>query len=584
MTRRTLTLALLLALTCASATTAPAQRTTRARAAAPARVDLTGELASLFPANTFLYFEVADLASVAEEMGGVDALYSLVNKSLSTELATKGIERLPLSMSQFRAALGSSMAVGVVLPEKLTSASLDAVDPVVVGVVRAPSAEGADLLRQVVSEVRRPGATKRKPVVQRVGAVRMTTLVDPVPKNSIAYALVDANLVFGTPSGVKMMLTTRKTAPAKRLVDVPGFTSASARVPGKRQIFAYLNGAPMIRAFNEGVDTSLKGSKPGARQAESAEAAALKAFLGLDAFIGASFSALADGGNLTMQIATELDRSRGGLVSVLSDVPPIEVRAAAILPAETDLLVANSVDAIAIHDLVLRVLTPPVAKALGAPSPPEAIAMAEGMLGMKLRDEFLAAFGNEVVAGVWLDRGEPLARVSDGGPTDSIKGVALFELRNPATIEAAIAKLFAGEAGTPPEKEVYRDVEMMKLGPMSYAVVNGFGVVGERSEVVRVIDAVATGNTLASNQTYASAVGSVPNNVIMGVYVSPQFFDYTAKSIDSKRATPSSGSLVANGLFLSIQKDASGVYGTFEIPLPNLRLLIEGERPAVASR
>src|SRR5262249_35216765 len=142
-------------------------------------------------------------------------------------------------------------AIGVVVPENLNAAQLQSLDPVIVGVVRTTSRDAAALLAQIVDEVRQKEGAREKPVVRVVGGARVTTLHASTPKSAFSFAQVGDTLVFGTPSGVTKMLS--PGARTKRLDDVPGFASASDRVPGRRQAFAFLNGAPMVRAFNEGL-------------------------------------------------------------------------------------------------------------------------------------------------------------------------------------------------------------------------------------------------------------------------------------------------------------------------------------------
>ena len=581
MTRRILAALLCLAL---PALAAAAQRAPRRRAAAPASpADLTAPFAQLLPADTFVYLEVDHLASAAEEIGGVETLYVLIDRTFSNNG-----ERFPLTLSDFRMVLESSVAIGVTVPKFSIGSS--SVDPVVVGLIRTPSEDVAAVISKAITAQQQRTLTKRPPTSKTVRGVRVTTIPATNPKNAFSYGLVGSTFVFGTPSAVVDVLNVSATHADKRLADVPGFVSAANRAPAGRQVFAFLNGGPMVRAVNASIDSSFSGGTAARRAEQRAAAEALKSFVGIDAIAGGSLSGLVSGNAVSIQGSIELDRSRGGIVSLLSDAPPITMRSVSLLPADTDFVSASSVDAIAIYDLALRVITPPVAKAMGMSPPPESIAMAEAAIGMRLRDDFLAAFGNEVAFAYWESRPAAVAKIRDDDTMEESQPsanhfVALLEIRNPEAVDAALTKLFASEGGAENAHDSYRDAPLTVFGSFAYAYLDGFGIFGDRADVQSVVDAVRENRTLGTTADYASAVGTVPDNVLMGSYMSPHFFEMAAKEIDKTTGVPRTVEPVRDGLFFAVQKDASGVFGTVRIPIPNLKTLLEKDkRPSVLSR
>lgn len=561
----------------ALSTPASAQRP-RSAGASQATAVISGPLARHFPADTFLYVEVGNLRSAAEQLGGIDVVYKIVTDLLASG-GTAPKSTPEVTSEQFRAMLDSSMAIGVRIPATAAGAVKTSVEPTISGVLRAPSPEIAEMARRFVADTGGV-ATFGKASIKMVRGVRVATYNAARPKDAFSMGTVGNELVFGTPSGVADVLGVAADASAKRLADVPGYASASARVPVGRQLFAYLNGGPMVRAFNEGFDSGMRevgaNGKPGRIKPA---AAAIKRFLGVDAISGGSVSALAESGNLAIQAALELDFAKPGIITTLADPPPLSMRAAALLPANTDLMVATSLDLVRIYDLVLGALTPDVAKELGIPPAPAALAEFEAKTGLKFRDEFLPAIGSEFVFGMVVDRPSGLARVAQEAnpPAPTPRPVLFVEVRDPITLGVAVSKL-AAEVGGAPEMTTHREAPIWTAGNVAWTILEGFAVIGEPRDVRACIDATVTGDVLARTAYYEATVGTAPNNAITAVYASPEFFEWVSKSAGMPKDMPDVGRAFPSGVFYAVQKDTGGVYTNFQIALPNLRLLLEKEK------
>lgn len=573
------------AFVCAPASGQRARRAP-ARKPAPSVADLSGESARAWPASTMFYAELSDAASVADQLGGVELFHRLLRESFASVPSNAG-RRFPLSVDQFRQVMESRLAFGLLLPQDAQLTMLPNVDPIIACMIQSPTADVADLTKQMIDEAGRRNGTPGAPAVTSVAGASMRTW--GTGRSASAVTRVGNDFAFGDPNGVAMVLETTAHARAPRLAELPAFKAANARVPGRRQFFAFLNGAPVAAAFNAGIDQSYSRSAPAGKAAPAPEASALKRFIGMDALVGGSVSALADAGQVTLQAALEFDRTRNGLVSILSDPPIVSGRTAALMPIGTDGVMVTSIDAVRIFDLYLQVVTPDVAKRLGVPAPPEMIRQFETTYEMRLRDDFLAAFGNEVAVCTRLapspatmarvqDRGDEGAKAP--GPGDVF---ALVEVRNPAAVGQFIDRTLAGpegQAGPPPA--VFRDVEIWNVGSMSCALVGGYLVFGERSMIEEIVVAYQTEQGLLQNSDYLKALGGMPNNAIGLVYVSPDFIDMAAR----KGGAPHTKPLYPQGLLFALQKDDSGIYTNIQAPLPDLRNLFEtGPGPvALASR
>ena len=121
-------------------------------------------------------------------------------------------------------------------------------------------------------------------------------------------------------------------------------------------------------------------------------------------------------------------------------------------------------------------------------------------------------------------------------------------------------------------------------GSFRQSLLGDFFVFGTREGIVGAIDAKTKQAALATDASYAAAVGTVPDGTIWATYASPRFFAWAAKSASTAAGGRAPEIAFPNGLFLSVQKDASGIESGFRIPIPNLKMLLEKERAKTISR
>jgi hypothetical protein len=438
---------------------------------------------------------------------------------------------------------------------------------------------------------------KQAPAVRArtVRGVKITTYTPSAKKRGFSLATVGNALLFGDEALVARMIVENGAAKAPKLASEPAYTGAIARAPSSRQLFAFLNGGPFVKAFNSGLREGMSGPA-GAAKTSDPSADAFARFLGIDAIRAGSLAATFESETLAVQAALEIDRSKPGLVTVLSDPPGIGVRSAEFMPAKTDMATIASLDLVRLYDLVVATATPEATKSLGMTAA-DGVKSVEAEIGMKLRDELLASFGNEFALGISIEERDVVKAQDPPAKTTDYDYVGLFEVRDTETLNRAITKLFAPKAPPPggeqngqegmseaeapvaaPQVENYQGVPLFGSDSFKYGFLDGFAILGDRATTLGVVDARRAGAGLATDPAYGAAAGTIPENTIFATYLSSQFFEWAAKSAATAAGGKETEIPFPNGLFVSVQKDASGVFSGFRVPIPNLRLLLEKER------
>jgi hypothetical protein len=218
---------------------------------------------------------------------------------------------------------------------------------------------------------------------------------------------------------------------------------------------------------------------------------------------------------------------------------------------------------------------------------------------MRLRDDLLTAFGNEVAVGMKVSSivgtrmapdmtAPPQAPSGDVGPGDmkvedepaqeeaiaastGPEVVLLAEVRSPETVKRAIQQL-AALVGAPTDAVRSTDrngVEVMVAKDVAWAFMDGFMLIGPTATVERCVDAHVLNSSLATSASYATW-GSIPQNTIAASYLAPSVFATIAKEV-AKEATPGFqvdfGNPFPNGVLTTAQKDATGVYAQYDLPV-----------------
>jgi hypothetical protein len=549
----------------------------RKAAAPPAPLDLSGDLSRLFPTNTFLYVEAADLASAVDQMGGVETLHRLLARAVEQSSRVEGkAEKLPLTAPELRTLLTSSLAVGMFAAP---AGAADPGSPHFAAVLRLPSSEAAaELTRRVAELAARDGNPTRKPRAERLAGHPVTTVPGATPGESTSYTVVGNHILFGQREGLAAVFATASAPQAKTLADEPGYAAVAQRAAGGNHLTVFLNGRPLA----EFVSNALSGpatTVKGVSSKKDPKLEALKAFLGLDALLSFGSTLQVSGGVARARFDMGVDRSRPGLVNTLTDPPAITVRSAAFLPADADFVEAFSVDLVALFDLAVQSMPPDVTKGTGIPPVNDMLQSFEAMTGMRLRDDFLAAFGNEMALSFDTDG---LLSSLEGPPASGPKledwhMVGLIEVRNPDVLRKAMAWVAATAAKGAFKPGEHNGVEIWEMEEFALAFQDGFAVLGTPADVRRCLDAHRTGETLASTPQFAAAMGQPPGGTIAAVYTSAAYFKsfLTAAKLPPE-AVEEFHRAVENGFAMAVTKDDSGVHSDYELPVANILPVYDG--------
>lgn len=538
--------------------------TARARAAA-ARLDASPDPAALFPSSTLSYTEVRDVASAAEELGGVDALYRSIGALLAQAPTGGAPVKMPLTLEQFRVLLGSRLAIGMLQPAPRPGASTLAAfaEPEIVFVFKVPSEQAAAELSLAFAKLHGPPATARQQT-QTIAGVKV--LVDPKDTKGNQFALASAGMttLFGSLGAVRSILTGAGNAASPKLAADPAFQSAVRRFGDRHHVFAFVNGRPLAKLFNEGLETAMSGPrKSGTLAKKNAVAEAIKRFFGLDALTGITLAAVVEAGELRVQTALELDRARTGLVSILSDPPALTMRSASFVPEGVDVLLVSSVDHARIFDLVMELTTAEVERGLGVPIGAQIRAIEES-LGMKIREEIIPAFGTETALGYAEDR-TPREPDAPDGPVRNDRVFVAVEVRNPDIVRRLLMKTLA-EPGSELEVIEREDAVVIKRATMACAISDGYLVISEPENVEAALEAHRSNKTVLASRSFVAASGAIPAESIAALYLAPTFFDDVFKArAQAMTGLTGAENPLPNGFFASTQKDASGVYSEIRV-------------------
>jgi hypothetical protein len=228
---------------------------------------------------------------------------------------------------------------------------------------------------------------------------------------------------------------------------------------------------------------------------------------------------------------------------------PGGTRAAAIAPADTDVFISASLDLPRIFDALLTPLpqekrqeTSQLRSDLGtgqtveakdeetpAPaSPAKQVAVLELLLGFRIKEDLLAAFGNEVALAV---RTQPRpAKSSDPSvKPESMQNFALLiSLQNREAAQRMLPKvleLLGMKAVGQDATEHFEDIEITNYTSFSIAFVDDFLVISENNAAVKEVLESRTGQSLGSSNLYRSATLWQPQPRTAQVYLSQALTD-----------------------------------------------------------
>jgi hypothetical protein len=211
--------------------------------------------------------------------------------------------------------------------------------------------------------------------------------------------------------------------------------------------------------------------------------------------------------------------------------------AATYLPADTDVFITASLDLGRLYEETvarakayekMAMDTEDRGQDQGRESAFESqIAAFEKANGIRVRDELLAAFSNEIAIGLpasYLSE-TPFGRVSLKSQVAQTGPVFLIGVRNRELLQAKLKSVLeALNMKKPADKgviEKHGDIEITSYSQSAVAFINNYLIIGTNAATVRrVIEARAKNETLATNRDFHSYMQWQPRETIAQVYVS----------------------------------------------------------------
>jgi hypothetical protein len=241
--------------------------------------------------------------------------------------------------------------------------------------------------------------------------------------------------------------------------------------------------------------------------------------------------------------------------------------APSVLPDDTEVFVTASIDLLQTYE-GMRKATEIKAKAevkqipAGGKEPPlDAYAEFEKKAGIKIKDDLLPVFGNEIaiagslkslqgVGGFNLgpaSSAKPSPEAGDAKTEKEKKGndvfpMLLISVRDREASRRVMPRILDGlgfgEANLIAQVEKREDTELVNYaGVFAYAFVGNFVVISEAATVRRVIDANVNHQTLSSNSAFRNSRRWEPSRTLGQIYVSPAMMEGYQDEVRKQAAT-----------------------------------------------
>jgi hypothetical protein len=516
-------LSLLLCCVCSSAAPVLAQsgRPAPAPAAASTTVpDLPRDLARLFPADTVVYVEFGELASVAGDGSAPGPFENMMGRALRRESPVAAVASA-FTAAERRLLVASTVVFAMVWPDsQRVPVDEDSVGEAyrAVCVLRAESDASAAKLQGPFLRFAGAGSSQaRRPRVEKLGDRDVTVLAESDSPKAFAHAAVGRHIICGDLDGVLTVIAGASRPLAQSLSAQRGYGAAVSRLAGRRQAFGYVNTAAMAaeaeRAAKARHEAAAANAGGRVDEAPLPPPPPPSPFPGFGAPQSFAFAVGVANNSLRLQMLLELDRAKAGIAALLADPPDISVRSADFVPAGTDVFVAGGVDLQAAWDL-LQAGDQPTTTPFGAWPKAQAAAMEANLMSahsLSLRNDVLGAFGSEMAVASGRDF-----------------AVAVFEVRRPEVFRTMFERYRAGLAGRdsaePPERREYNGAEMWRFGQSAWALLDGFAVSGPARSVERAVDARRSGRTFGSGGALALRTRLASRGLGAVFFLSPEYF------------------------------------------------------------
>ncbi|MGI8898783.1 MAG: DUF3352 domain-containing protein [Pyrinomonadaceae bacterium] len=292
--------------------------------------------------------------------------------------------------------------------------------------------------------------------------------------------------------------------------------------------------------------------------------------------------------------------------------PPLVPEASSVLPANTELLVTLSLDLPLIYEGTLNTLSRqnemsgPTEQTIKANQPESPFAVYEKKLGLKIKEDLLPLFGNEIalsvpvktfgVSGPYSSPSATPEPTREGSPpqtaptTSGPQPVIAVSIKDKEAVRTLIPKIidavgFKG-ASQLAQTEKRDDTELVTYAnAIAYAFIGNFLIVSPDTKAVRhVVDSYVNHQTLAGNSSFRNSTRWQPRQVLGQVYVSPALMesysgfskDINLVTNDALRDFLSRLSPTAEPVTYAISNEGLGPLHELHIPKNLVLLMIAG--------
>jgi hypothetical protein len=241
--------------------------------------------------------------------------------------------------------------------------------------------------------------------------------------------------------------------------------------------------------------------------------------------------------------------------------------APSVLPDDTEVFVTASIDLLQTYDGMKKAAEVKAKAELkqvpasAKEAPLDTYAEFEKKAGIKIKDDLLPAFGNEIAVAGSLkslqgmggfnigppSASRPSSETGDGKDAKDKKGTETYPMLLIAVRDREAARrlmprildgLGMGEVNMIAQVEKRGDSEMVNYaGVFAYAFVGDFVVISEAGTVRRVIDASINHQTLSSNSAFRNSRRWEPNRTLGQIYLSPALMESYHEEIRKQGAT-----------------------------------------------
>jgi len=389
--------------------------------------------------------------------------------------------------------------------------------------------------------------------------------VTPSAGGDFAYAVAENDIVFGSPSAVMDVLLLASKKPERTLASVPAFLEARNKLVSRSTFFLYLDAKFITR--------DIFGNSWNADTTAAAAKVEYDDAIGFNSLSAFALALSSVGGDGRFEGLLEFDRSKESLLSLLFDPPAVRLRGASVLPGDSHLAISFGLESTRLYDYFDRRLGPAMRRVSpkGESSADRMLKDMSASVGMKLREEFLAALGDEVMLA--FDFGSLLDAATGDAPPSPPSFLVTVETTNPDVARAGLVRLLA-DAPEPPQIAERDDngIVVAEAQGMACAVVDGLAIAGPAPSVAKALATYRAGRTLAAEQPFSAATAQMAGDVIGLVYLSPRLDQILMKKMETEAvALPgeplfTSQGYVPSSMVLTGAKYDAGLYGRVNVP------------------